>query len=174
MNSLLGLIDRTCFGAAVLAAVLLAAMFVLGISEIILRSMFQISLPIVIECSGYLLALVLFLGSGWTLSQGGHIRVTLLSEHVPPPIARRLDILCTGIALILAILMTVSLISYAVGTLVRGTVSFYPSATPLAFPQLMFSIGPLVLALALLARLIRLVFDLPPESRSDQISETAQ
>ncbi len=163
MTHVLKAIDRLCFAAAVLAAVLLALMFVLGISEIVLRSVFQISLPIVIEYSGYLLALVLFLGSGWTLSQGGHIRVTILSEHVTPGVARLLDILCTCVAFVVAAAMTISLIDFAVGTLVRGTTSFYPSATPLAYPQLVFSAGPLVLSLALIARLIRLLQGREPD-----------
>jgi len=166
MTQLLSLIDRLCFAAAVLAAVLLALMFVLGITEILLRSLFSISLPIVIEYSGYLLALVLFLGSGWTLTQGGHIKVTILSEHVPPHVARILDILCTGVALLVATAMTVALIDFAIGTLMRGTVSFYPSATPLAFPQLIFAVGPLVLSLALVARLIRLLQGQAPDLSS--------
>jgi len=104
----------------------------------------------------------LFLGSGWTLTQGGHIRVTLLSEHVNKRMSRRLDLFCTGAALIISSTMTFAFLDFAFGTLIRGTVSFYPSATPLAYPQLVFASGPLVLTLAFIARLIRLL-------RGDQV-----
>ena len=88
MQAILKSIDRLCLGAAYGAAVLLAVLFLLGFSEIVLRSGFGISLPFSVEYSGYLLVLVLFLGSGWTLSTAGHIRVTLVSEHISDRAAR--------------------------------------------------------------------------------------
>lgn len=157
MTRMLSLIDRICYAGAVLAAILLAALFVLGAAEIVLRSAFQISLHFAVEYAGYLLVLVLFLGSGWTLSQGEHIRVTLLREQVSPSLAHRLDILCTVVALIVSAILTVSLMSYAAGTWARGTVSYFSSETPLAIPQTLLSLGPLILCLALFARFIRLL-----------------
>ncbi len=156
MNAILKGIDRICFLAAGVAAVLLGGLFVLGITEIILRSAFSISLPFSAEYSGYLLVLVLFLGSGWTLSTAGHIRVSLLSEHVSAKTARLLDGLSTAIALTVSVILTVALMSYAYGTWVRGTVSYYSSETPLAYPQALLVVGLIVLTLALFARLIRL------------------
>lgn len=157
MTIVLRLIDRLCLWSAGVAAVLLAVLFVLGFAEIVLRSGFGISLPFVVEYSGYLLVLVLFLGSGWTLSQGGHIRVTLLSEQVPPRLRRGLDILCTCIALVISAVLAVSLCAYAVGTWRRGTVSYYASETPLAYPQMLFALGLIILMLAVFARLVRLI-----------------
>src|SRR6056297_2176376 len=46
----------------------------------------------------------------------------------------------------------------------RGSVSYYPSRTPLAFPQSVLALGLLLLTLALLARAIRLALDEPPEA----------
>ena len=54
MTPVLKVIDRICYGAAALAAVLLAVLFLLGITEIALRAAFQISLPFAVEYSGYL------------------------------------------------------------------------------------------------------------------------
>lgn len=164
MQSILKGIDRLCLGSAYVAAVLLAALFLLGITEIILRSGFGISLSFSVEYSGYLLVLVLFLGSGWTLSTAGHIRVTLLSEHVPARLARALDVLCTVIALIISTILTVSLVDYAYGTWERGTLSYYSSETPLAYPQAILVLGPSVLTLALVARFIRLVSGQTPDA----------
>lgn len=157
MNTILKGIDRICGFAAGIAAVLLAALFVLGISEIILRSVFAISLSFSAEYAGYFLVLVLFLGSGWTLSTGGHIRVTLLSEHVSPKVARVLDGVSTLIALVVSSILTIALIDYTAGTWARGTLSYYSSETPLAYPQALLSVGLVVLTLALFARLVRVV-----------------
>lgn len=157
MSFVLRLIDRLCLWSAGVAALLLAALFVLGFAEIILRSGFGISLPFVVEYSGYLLVLVLFLGSGWTLSQGGHIRVTLLSEQVSPRLRRGLDLACTCVALAISVVLAVSLCTYAIGTWSRGTVSYYASETPLAYPQMLFALGLVILMLAVFARLVRLI-----------------
>jgi len=157
MTLILKAIDRLCLWSAGVAAFLLAALFVLGFAEIVLRSGFGISLSFVVEYSGYLLVLVLFLGSGWTLSQGGHIRVTLLSEHVPTRVRYLLDVVCTCIALFVASVLAFSLCSYAMGTWSRGTVSYFASETPLAYPQMLFALGPVILTLAVFARLVRLL-----------------
>lgn len=171
MTLVLKLIDRLCVWAAGVAAVLLAILFALGFAEIVMRSAFGISLHFVVEYSGYLLVLVLFLGSGWTFSQGGHIRVTLLSEHIAPNVRRVLDLSCTSVALVISSTLAVSLVSYAVGTWSRGTVSYFASETPLAYPQMLFAMGPVILMLAVFARLVRLlrgdVLDQPEPSKPD-------
>lgn len=157
MKRFLILVDGLCSATAACAAVLLAVLFLLGITEIVLRSAFNISLPFAVEYAGYLLVLVLFLGSGWTLAQGGHIRVTLLREHLPPFVSRWLDMVCTAVAILVSAILTVSLFQYAYGTWARGTVSYYSSETPLAIPQFILAFGPLILTLALCARLVRLL-----------------
>ena len=167
MTLLLKFIDRICYGAAVAAATLLASLFILGFSEIVLRSAFRISLPFAVEYAGYLLVLVLFLGSGWTLSQGGHIRVNLVSEHIGSRAAKRLDLICTVVAFCVAGLLSFSMIGFAVGTWQRGTVSYFVSETPLAIPQMLLAIGLCILTLALFGRLLRLIYgEKRPETAS--------
>ncbi len=173
MNFVLSAIDRICSAAAAVAAVLLGLLFALGFAEIVLRSGFGISLPIAVEYSGYLLVLVLFLGSGWTLTHAGHIRVTLLSEVVSQSMVRWLDILCSVIALVVSTILTVALIDYAYGTWTRGTVSYYSSETPLAYPQALLAIGPAVLTLALIARILRLLTGRVPEVKTAETAEPA-
>ncbi len=173
MTAVLKIIDRVCLIAAAAAAVLLSVLFLLGLTEIILRSAFRISLPFAVEYAGYLLVLVLFLGSGWTLAQGGHIRVTLLSEHMSQRTAQRFDVLCTAVAFFISGLWTVSMIDFALGTWQRGTVSYFASETPLAIPQALLTIGPCVLSLALFARLVRLYQDENPDTGPSQGSDKA-
>jgi len=157
INAYLKAVDGLCTLAAMVAGVLMLALFALGLAEIVLRSAFDISLSFAVEYSGYLLVLTLFLGAGWTLRQGGHIRVSLLSERLSPNVQRGLDILCTLVGLVIAGYMSAALLRFGYGTLLRGTLSYFSSATPLAYPQLLLALGPCILTLAMSARLIRLL-----------------
>jgi TRAP-type C4-dicarboxylate transport system permease small subunit len=163
MSGFLKIIDGLCTAGAYVAGALMLVLFGLGLAEIVLRSFFDISLTFAIEYTGYLLVLCLFLGSGWTMRQGGHIRVTVLSERLEPSARRTLDIACTVVGLVMAVFMAAAIVRYGIGTLVRGTVSYFPSATPLAYPQLLMAVGPCLLLLALVARLIRLFRNEPPD-----------
>lgn len=160
-NFLAKLLDRVCLFGAHLAAAMLVMLFILGLLEIIMRSAFNISLSIALEYSGYMVALVLLLGSGWTLSVDGHIRVNVITSHLSPPIERALDILMTLIALCVAGFMTYSLFDWAMGTLNSGQVSYYTSKTPLWIPQMALTIGPFFLFCGLLSRLIKRLTNQP-------------
>ncbi len=144
---------------AFLAALSIALLFILGLSEILLRTFAGYSLPVSLEYSGYLVAFSFFLGLGWTLSEGKHIRLALFEKQLGP--ARMLDLTATLLALVIVTVFTIALITWAAGSYTKGTVSFFPSATPLWIPQAIFSIGPFILTLSVLGRLLRLVLKLP-------------
>ncbi len=160
---ILKLIDGICDAAAAVAGVLLIALFVLGMAELVSRDFFGVSLTFSIEYSGYFLATTLFLASGWTMRQGGHIRVTLVGSKLSPNAQRVLDIACTVMGLIACGFFAWSLLNFALGTLARGTLTYFPSATPIGYPQLLIAVGPCILELALVARLIRLLTGQPPD-----------
>lgn len=164
LDALLALIDTITKLAAWAAAALLAALFLLGLAEIALRNLAAVSLPFAVEYAGYMTAAVLLLGSGWCLRTGGHIRVTLLAQRVRPETAWALDMAASLFGLAIAGYFALALIGYAAEMMALGTRSYYPSQTPLAWPQLVLAAGPAVLALAFLARLIRLARGEAPET----------
>jgi TRAP-type C4-dicarboxylate transport system permease small subunit len=157
MKRYLALVDGLCDLAGGLAAVTMALLFILGLIEMTLRGAAGISLSFAVEYAGYLLILSLFLGSGWTLRQGGHIRVSLLSERLGPAARHALDLTATLAGFAVAVFISYALLRFGWGTWTRGTLSYFPSATPLGFPQLLLALGPTILALAFSARLIRLL-----------------
>ena len=117
------------------------------------------SLSFGLEYSGYLVAFSFFWGAGWTLnspSGDGHIRVNLLMERLSPTRARQLDILASILGLMMAALLSWAMIDWALGSKALGARSFYPSATPLFWPQILLALGPYLLALAFLGRIIRI------------------
>ncbi len=154
MKALLLVIEKIENAAAFLAAVTLALMFLLGLAEILMRSFFATSIPVSLEYSGYLVAVSFLMGAGWTLREGKHVRVNLV--NFPAKYQLALEMIVTGIALMIALLLAYGLVSWALGSLMRGSVSYFPSATLLWIPQAIFALGPVILAISLAGRLIRL------------------
>jgi TRAP-type C4-dicarboxylate transport system permease small subunit len=164
MRPLLRAIDAVNAAGAAVAALSCLALAVMLIVEVLTTSFLAWSQPWAVEYSGYLLAATLFAGSGWTLRQGGHIRVTLLTQALPEAARRWADLLGSVFALGVAGFMTYACAGYALRSLERGSVSFYPSRTPLFWPQAVLALGLALLTLALLARAIRLLMDEAPEA----------
>jgi TRAP-type C4-dicarboxylate transport system permease small subunit len=154
VKPLLIVIEKIENAGAFLAATTLVLMFLLGLAEIIMRSFFAASIPVSLEYSGYLVAASFLMGAGWTLREGKHVRVNLVT--FPVKYQRAVEMIVTGIALVIALLLAYGLVSWALGSLMRGSVSYFPSATLLWIPQAIFALGPVILALSLLGRLIRL------------------
>lgn len=139
-----------------LAILSLIGLVVLGLSEMVLRTFFGTGLSISLEYSGYLVAITFLGGSGWTLSQGGHIRVQILDNWLNDKWHRLVGLIAAAIALATAIVLIVGLIGWTAGSFARGTASFYPSATPLWWPQAFLSLAALILGLSLLGQLLRI------------------
>lgn len=151
MNTLIKAIDKIELWAAYLAALNLSTMFLLGLAELISRTVFTTSIPISLEYTGYMVAFSFLLGAGWTLSEGKHIRLDLIKDS-----AGGFGLAAALFSLILAFLLTLGLITWTWGSFVRGSVSFFPSATPLWLPQAIFTLGPAVLSLSLFKHLLLL------------------
>lgn len=164
MRVLLKTMDAICAAGAVFGAVSIAAIAVMLIAEVILTSFFNWSQPWVVEFSGYGLAAAMFAGAGWTMRRGGHIRVSILLQALPPRMFRLVDLACTLSALAMAIYASRALVEMALRSAELGSVSTYLSQTPLVYPQTLLAASFVVLAVGLTARLIRLVTGEPAEA----------
>ncbi len=163
LRPLLRSIDLLCAAGAAVAAVACAIMAAMLVTEVIATSFFDWSQPWAVEFSGYTLLAVFFAGSGWALRQGSHIRVTLITHAVPVAVARILDILATIGALIVTAYAAWALIRFAARSGELGSVSTYLSQTPLVIPQAVLAASFVLLALALIARLLRLLTGEAPD-----------
>ena len=159
MTSFLKFIEKLENFGAFLAALSLALMFGLGLAEILTREVLGSSIPISLEYTGYLVAFSFLMGSGWTFRQGKHVRMTLLSPKGKA--GKNLEIVVQLIALGLAGLLAYGLVSWAWGSMIRGSVSFFPSATPLWIPQMILSIGPFILGFSVLGQLLQTLKEKP-------------
>lgn len=166
MAALLRVIDAICSAGAAVAALSAAALAAILIAEVILTSFFNWSQPWAVEYAIYLQCFVLFLGAGWTLRQGGHIRVAILMGALPTPLARLLDLIATTFAIGVIGFAAWALWGQWLRTFEFGSTSFYPMGTPIWIPQGLLTLGITLLLLAFLARLARLILREPPEVAS--------
>lgn len=154
----------------------LAILIALMVCELAVRALSSVfpalpgGLPHTWEYCSYLMAASFTFGAAMTLRTGGHIRVQLLLCRLGPGARRGLEALTSFIGL-----LSVSFLSYAMArftwtSFVSGQVSA-ESGTLLWMPQLAITVGILLLALQLLARLIQALAGLSLED--DRMKPTA-
>ncbi|WP_249977829.1 TRAP transporter small permease subunit [Vreelandella olivaria] len=160
ISCLLRLSDRLSWATAALAALAMALLFVLMLSEIISRNLFGRSLGFSWEVSGYLLGLIIFMASSWALRNDKHIRITLLRDHIPEGYARWLDLLATLIGVVIAGFFSAAFIGFCLQTWHGGTVSSTPQEIPLIYPRALMALGLIVFTLTLIVRAM-VLFSLP-------------
>ncbi len=161
------ILDKICVFGAALACVACFMLAVMLIFEVITTSFFSYSQPWAVEFSGYLLAIILFSGSGYTLGKGGHIRVNILLQFFSSKKLKIIDFLMSCIALCLALFVAIALTENTLRSVELGSVSYYPTRTPIWIPQLFLSLGWSILCLGLISRLLRLTLNFPAQTESE-------
>ena len=128
----------------VLARLLDGAMRIAGLTP------FGFIVPSIAEICGFLLAVASFLALAYTLTIGGHIRVGMLVERLPPGVRRPVEALVGLFAAGLAVYATVAVAKLAIKSWTFNDVSFGFVAVPLWLPQGIMALGLALLAVALL------------------------
>jgi TRAP-type C4-dicarboxylate transport system permease small subunit len=157
-------IDRLCDAGAWVAAASCAILALMLFVESISTAAFAWSQPWAVEYAAYLCALTLFAGSGYALRHGAHIRVAVLLHYLPAGVARAIDIACTLLALWIAGFLAAGLAELAWRSHQLKSVSYFAMQTPMWIPQAALTTGVALLWLALLARALRLLAGLEPET----------
>lgn len=160
-------IDILCGIGAGIAAVAAALLALILITEVIATSFLEWSQPWAIEYAIYLQCVVLFCGAGWTLRQGGHIRVGILLQALPPGAARLVDMLGTTFATGVVGFASWTLWQQLLRSVEFGSTSYYPMATPIWVPQALLTFGVVLLLLAFVGRLLRLLLGQPADLGAD-------
>tara|TARA_B100000470_G_C19754636_1_gene375438 strand:- start:479 stop:1045 length:567 start_codon:yes stop_codon:yes gene_type:complete len=166
IRTLLKYLDSLSRIVAATAAIVTVSIAVVIISEIIARSVFNYSFSFAWEYSAYAMGIAMFCGAAFTLRTGGHIRVSLLQSILPNGAIYGVDIVCTVLGVLISGILAYSLSMLAWGSFLSGSTSPTISATPLIIPQGLIAFGAGLLALQMLARLIRLILKESPEDNS--------
>lgn len=139
------------------AALFLAAIPVLVVSEISLRALFNNSIGVSWEYSTYFMALAFLLGAAYTLRTGGHIRVSVLPIKSHPLALSIIEFIASTIGSALCIFLAISLSELAWQAHVRGITSATPEQTPLFLPMTGVAIGAWILVIQMIARVLAVI-----------------
>ncbi len=154
-------LDRLYAGALALAAAGFAAIAALVLVQVLGRLLDRaaraigapppgITIPSLAEIGGFLFLAAAFLGLAGTLMRGGHVRVGLLTNALPAPVARPLAVLVLLLALGLCGFSTWSSVLQLVDSWVYNSVSFGMVKVPLWLPQGAMTLGLILMCVALL------------------------
>lgn len=150
------MIARLSWGAALLAGVCTLIIAILISADVLLRYFLNSPLLFVDEVASFLLVLVIFGGLAYTSRCGGHVRVDLVTTHLPPALRAwlRAGGLTLGIVFILVVSWTTlqsALTAYRYGRV--STVMLYP----LWVPMLLIPAGLILMSAVMLGALRRQV-----------------
>jgi TRAP-type C4-dicarboxylate transport system permease small subunit len=157
-------IAGTVAGFATLAIVLLISY------DVLMRYFFDQPQLFVDELASFLEVLIIFGGLAWTFNARGHIRIDLVTPHLPGPVRAWLRVVTLTLGMVLlAVVMWVTgqsaLTAYRYGRV--SAVMLYP----LSLPMLFIPAGLGLMSLAMLVTLVRQVrVALGPWEKRDEVA----
>lgn len=167
------------FVLAALALVAIAALVLVQVAgRVIDRSLIAagfeplgIAITSLSEMGGFLFVGAAFLALAGTLRAGGHVRVTMLTDTLPAPLARFLAALVLLAALGLCGFALYSAFVQARDSYTFEAVSFGMAKVPLWVPQAVMVAGLALLALALADELLMVLRGQTPASRRAELAK---
>lgn len=121
-----------------------------------------LTIPSYSDFTGFFLAASTFLGLAYTLREGGHIRVTLITGRLPDGARRGTEIAVTAIALAMTSFATWYMIQLVLESHEFGDKSSGMVSVPLWIPQIPVALGLAILSIALFDDLVDLLRGRPP------------
>lgn len=108
------------------------------------------------EISSYFMLSTIFLGMGYTMKEGGHVRVELVLERVRGRAKAIVQIVCTFLAVLFSSAFFVGNLLMFRDFYIKHSISNVYLQLPLVIPGILLPIGSLLLLLQLLAMLFSL------------------
>lgn len=148
MNFLSDFLDRVLKLGAYLSGFLIVGLVLLILTEIFIRSFFDMSTMIADEYSGYFYLASIFLALGYTFSRGAHIRINIITSRLSQKANRKFDILAGIITLGVLAFTLYRTILFTYDSYDLEMLSENVSETPLYLTQLAMPIGITIFMLA--------------------------
>ncbi|MTH66203.1 TRAP transporter small permease subunit [Paracoccus sp. DK608] len=149
------MIDGLTAAGNLISALCLLAIFGLVAAEIVMRNLMGISISFSWDVSAYLMGACFLLAAASALKGGSHVRVTALTELLPPRGAWALDFAAAVIGLAVTVLLVWSLGQMAWLSGTRGSTSPGVVRIPLVLPQGILTVGAVLLFLQMVAQVMR-------------------
>ncbi|WP_340108701.1 TRAP transporter small permease [Pikeienuella sp. HZG-20] len=103
-----------------------------------------------IEVAGFCLAASTFLGLAHTFVNGAHVRVSLVSQSVPPAVRRWIELWCCAVGFAVVAYAAWNMALYTLESWQFGDISPGLAAVPFWIPQLGVAVGMIVMAIGIL------------------------
>jgi TRAP-type mannitol/chloroaromatic compound transport system permease small subunit len=168
---LLAFADTLAIAGSWFAAASLAVLVVLIVTEILVAFVSKFfpdlpgDVPIAWEYSGYLSGTAFMAATAIALRAGNHIRVGIVINNLSGAVRRGMELLCSLVGTVMAVFLAWTLTRFAIQAAMSGQVSI-DSYTPMWIPKSMLAVGAILLAVQMVARLIRGVAGAPLEDES--------
>ncbi|WP_282341179.1 MULTISPECIES: TRAP transporter small permease [Pseudomonas] len=154
--------------SGILSGVFMVLICALVLAQIIARLCGTL-VPSSDEFAGYAMAASGFLGLPYALHRGSHIRVELLLKAFAPPVRRVLEALSTALGLLVCGYLAWYCGQFTLESYQFGEVSSGMLPIPMWIPQCAMALGTLILAIAMLDRLICALRGRPFEEAGDTV-----
>ncbi|KJS33416.1 MAG: hypothetical protein VR64_01035 [Desulfatitalea sp. BRH_c12] len=175
MNEFLKMLVRAFDRLSGFGGLLAGIMMCLGVGmiacEIVLRSMFSMTLYVTEEYAGYLMAMLTFCALGFTLRERGHIRMTFLHRTVYGRARIYLDMICYVVAFCFCLTLTYFTAIFFWDSVVSGSRSMQISQSYLAIPQAFLPFGALIFTLQFLGEFLKSILVLRGDTAGITLKE---
>jgi TRAP-type mannitol/chloroaromatic compound transport system permease small subunit len=155
IEALVRFIDGVSRAAALVSSFFMVVIVALIVVEIFLRGALSTSTLIADESSAYFFVAVVLLGLGYTLSQEGHIRITLVWGRLSHIARRYLDMAVILAALVLCTFALYHAVLMVWDAYVLEMNADSISETPVWIPQALVPLGLFLFDLQLVAEFLR-------------------
>lgn len=153
------------------SAACIASILGLIVAEVVSRNLFNISIYFAWEFSAYLMGAAFLMGAAYALRAGAQIRVNVLLENVPKPVARFFDLFSTVCGIAIAAYLTWALGEMTWFSWMRESRSPEKSEILRWITQFPLALGSLLFTLQAIARLGRLLRGEPGDDASLRIGQ---
>ena len=153
------------------SAICIASILGLIVAEVACRNLFNVSLYFAWEFSAYLMGAAFLMGAAYALRAGAQIRVNVLLENVPKPVARFFDLFSTVCGIAIAAYLTWALGEMTWFSWMRESRSPEKSEILRWITQFPLALGSLLFTLQAIARLGRLLRGEPGDDASLRIGQ---
>ncbi len=171
MKTIINAIDRISGFGGWTAGIMMVVALVIGVAEIVVRSVFGKTLYISDEYSGYLMAMLTFFGLAYTLRERGHIRMMFLLHFLkgPKKVLYNMGCMFVGFLFCLGLLWFTG--EFFWDSVVNQTQSMQITETYLAIPQAFLPIGSIFLLLQFLSEFLKGIAILRQDTAGIRIQE---
>lgn len=168
---ILDAVDTLSMWGAWTSAACIVSILGLIVAEVVSRNFFNISIYFAWEFSAYLMGAAFLMGAAYALRAGAQIRVNVLLENVPRPVARFFDLFSTVCGIVVGAYLTWALGEMTWLSWVRESRSPEKSELLRWIVQFPLALGSLLFTLQVIARLGRLLRGEPGEDASLRIGQ---